>query len=65
MQRHKMSKPSRAISDHPEALGIVWKPCSKQCSKPSAYSNLEDSDSDAETEEKEKISWAEAAQSLN
>ncbi|GBM91972.1 Jerky [Araneus ventricosus] len=27
--------------------------------------NLEESDSDAETEEKEKISWAEAAESLN
>ncbi|GBO21549.1 Jerky [Araneus ventricosus] len=32
---------------------------------PQPTQNLEESDSDAETEEKEKISWAEAAESLN
>ena len=32
---------------------------------PQPTQNLEESDSDAETKEKEKISWAEAAESLN
>ena len=32
---------------------------------PQPTQNLEESDSDAEMEEKEKISWAEAAESLN
>ncbi|XP_035206294.1 jerky protein homolog [Stegodyphus dumicola] len=32
---------------------------------PQPTQNLEENDSDAETEEKEKISWAEAAESLN